>query len=69
MAEEETRPGGGNKWSLQRPGVEKAGGMPEEVKVHVAASLQDGPLRPMPPGIHTDSRLVLCVIDEIQWKW
>lgn len=40
--------------------------MPEEVKVHVVASLQDGPLEPLPPGIHTDSRLVLHVTNEIQ---
>lgn len=61
MAEEETRPGRGNKWSLQRPGVEKAGGMPEEVKGYVLVHLQDGTLGPLPPGgIHTDSRPVLC---------
>lgn len=34
--------------------------MPEEVKSHVVVRLQDGPLGPLPPGIYTDSQLVLC---------
>lgn len=34
--------------------------MPEEVKSHVVVCLQDCPLGPLPPGIYTNSRLVLC---------
>lgn len=42
--------------------------MPEEVKINVAASLQGGPLGPLPPGIHADSRPVPCD-QEIQREW